>query len=284
MINQQKTWLEFSLTKLISENNNFLKDLEVSIDYLINAENKNFSVVSISLPLNYEFSNAENEKLTELINLLKKNYKCLVSLKFISLNKKLLDFIDAIGNSSLISICSIPPITFSQNSYKDIESHKLKNSICNDSELYTQLLKLFVKYDIIPQALISSPNDLRLVASLHWHFKTPRPTYQFVFSTDYVFGFPVEDYALTAYLNLLDRVAPSSSWSIIGFGADIKNLLPRVLMEGGNIAFGNGCGVDEDIHPISQKIINATDLLESNGSTVAHLEDTHFLITDINNE
>ena len=92
-----------------------------------------------------------------------------------------------------------------------------------------------------------------MVASLHWHFKTPRPTYQFVFSTDYVLGFPVEDYALTAYLNLLDRVAPSSSWSIIGLGADIKNLLPRVLMEGGNIAFGNGCGVDEDISHINQK-------------------------------
>ena len=284
MINQQKTWLEFSLTKLVSENKNFLKELENSLDYLTKAENKNFSVVSISLPFNFNFSNEDNEKLIELISLLKKNYNCLVSLKFISLNNKLLDFIDAIGNKNLISICASPPITFSQNSYADIESHKLKNSICNDTELYTKLLQLFVKYDIIPQALISSPDDLRLVASLHWHFKTPRPTYQFVFSTDYVLGFPVEDYALTAYLNLLDRVAPSSSWSIIGLGADIKNLLPRVLMEGGNITFGNGCGVDEEISQINQKVINVTDLLESNGSTVAHVEDTHFLITDINNE
>ena len=40
MINQQKTWLEFSLTKLISENKNFLKELENSIDYLKKAENK----------------------------------------------------------------------------------------------------------------------------------------------------------------------------------------------------------------------------------------------------
>ena len=45
MINQQKTWLEFSLTKLVSENKNFLKELENSIDYLTKAENKNFSVV-----------------------------------------------------------------------------------------------------------------------------------------------------------------------------------------------------------------------------------------------
>ena len=55
-------------------------------------------------------------------------------------------------------------------------------------------------------------------------------------------------------------------------------------MEGGNITFGNGCGVDEDIIAIDQKIMNVTDLLDSNGSTVAHVEDTHFLITDINNE
>ena len=40
MINQQKTWLEFSLTKLISDNINFLKELENSIDYLKKAENK----------------------------------------------------------------------------------------------------------------------------------------------------------------------------------------------------------------------------------------------------
>ena len=284
MINQQKTWLEFSLTKLISDGSNFLKDLENSIDYLKKAENKNFSVVSLSLPLNFDFSNLENDKLIELISLLKKNFNCLVSLKFISLNEKLLDFIDNIGDKNLISICAIPPTIFPQNSYADIESQKLKNSLCNDTEHFTRLIKLFVKYDIIPQALISSPGDLRLVASLHWHFKTPRPTYQFVFSTDYILGFPVEDYALTAYLNLLDRVAPSSSWSIIGLGADIKNLLPRVLMEGGNITFGNGCGVDEDIISIEQKIINVTDLLDSNGSTVAHVEDTHFLITDINNE
>ena len=284
MINQQKTWLEFSLTKLISDGSNFLNDLENSIDYLKKAENKNFSVVSLSLPLNFDFSNMENDKLIELISLLKKNFNCLVSLKFISLNEKLLNFIDTIGDKNLISICAIPPTIFPQNSYADIESQKLKNSLCNDTEHFTRLIKLFVKYDIIPQALISSPDDLRLVASLHWHFKTPRPTYQFVFSTDYILGFPVEDYALTAYLNLLDRVAPSSSWSIIGLGADIKNLLPRVLMEGGNITFGNGCGVDEDIIAIDQKIMNVTDLLDSNGSTVAHVEDTHFLITDINNE
>ena len=53
MINQQKTWLEFSLTKLISDGSNFLKDLENSIDYLKKAEKKNFSVVSLSLPLNF---------------------------------------------------------------------------------------------------------------------------------------------------------------------------------------------------------------------------------------
>ena len=61
MINQQKTWLEFSLTKLISDNINFLKELENSIDYLKKAENKNFSVVSISLPFNFNFSDEENE-------------------------------------------------------------------------------------------------------------------------------------------------------------------------------------------------------------------------------
>jgi len=55
-------------------------------------------------------------------------------------------------------------------------------------------------------------------------------------------------------------------------------------MEGGNITFGNGCGVDEGISHINQKVMNVTALLESNGSTVAHVEDTHFLITDINNE
>ena len=72
MINQQKTWLEFSLTKLISENDNFLIELENSIDYLKKVENKNFSVVSISLPFNFNFSNEDNEKLIELISLLKK--------------------------------------------------------------------------------------------------------------------------------------------------------------------------------------------------------------------
>ena len=97
---------------------------------------------------------------------------------------------------------------------------------------------LFRSYQFHPSYAIYEPGFLRLGASLHWRCACPAPIYRFMFSSDYTFGFPPEDYGLTAYLKLLDQVAPGARWMVAGLGVDIRQLVPRTLAEGGHVRVG----------------------------------------------
>jgi uncharacterized protein (DUF849 family) len=59
-----------------------------------------------------------------------------------------------------------------------------------------------------------------------------------MFSSDYTFSFPPDDYGLTAYLNLLDQVAPGAKWMVAGLGVDVLPLIPRAVAEGGHVRVG----------------------------------------------
>src|SRR5262245_22281220 len=99
-------------------------------------------------------------------------------------------------------------------------------------------LGLAARYRFHPSYAIYEPGFLRLGASLHWRCACPGPIYRFMFSTDYTFGFPPDDYGLTAYLKLLDQVAPGARWMVAGLGVNIRQLVPRTVEEGGNVRVG----------------------------------------------
>ena len=94
------------------------------------------------------------------------------------------------------------------------------------------------QYGLHPSYAIYEPGFIRLGATLHWRESTLEPVYRLMFSSGFAFGFPPEDYALTAYLNLLDQVAPGCNWMISGLDVDVIPLIPRVVMEGGHIRVG----------------------------------------------
>ncbi|MEO8164760.1 MAG: 3-keto-5-aminohexanoate cleavage protein, partial [Betaproteobacteria bacterium] len=52
------------------------------------------------------------------------------------------------------------------------------------------------------------------------------------------FSFPPEDYAITAYLKLLDQVAPGAQWMLGGLQVDILPMIPRAVAEGGHVRVG----------------------------------------------
>ncbi|MGY8841895.1 MAG: 3-keto-5-aminohexanoate cleavage protein [Burkholderiales bacterium] len=94
------------------------------------------------------------------------------------------------------------------------------------------------QYGLHPSYAIYEPGFIRLGATLHWRESTLEPVYRLMFSSGFTFGFPPEDYALTAYLNLLDQVAPGCNWMMSGLDVDVIPLIPRVVMEGGHIRVG----------------------------------------------
>lgn len=99
-------------------------------------------------------------------------------------------------------------------------------------------LGLARQFHVHPAYAIYEPGYLRLGAALHWRCACPTPVYRFMFSSDYSFGFPPEDFGLTAYLNLLDRLAPGAPWMVGGLGVDVRPLIPRAVMEGGHVRVG----------------------------------------------
>lgn len=79
---------------------------------------------------------------------------------------------------------------------------------------------------------------MRFGATLHWRESCPAPVYRFMFSSGFTFSFPPEDYALTAYLKLLDQVAPGAQWMVAGLDVDVLPLISRTLIEGGHVRVG----------------------------------------------
>ena len=96
------------------------------------------------------------------------------------------------------------------------------------------------RYRFHPAYAIYEPGFLRLGATLHWRCSCPAPIYRFMFSSDYTFSFPPDDYGLTAYLNLMDQVAPGAQWMVAGLGVDVLPLIPRVVAGGRACARGSG--------------------------------------------
>lgn len=108
----------------------------------------------------------------------------------------------------------------------------------NAEQTVRHALTLARRHGFHPSYAIYEPGFLRLGAALHWRESSPAPIYRFMFTSDYSFGFPPEDYALTAYLKLLDQLAPGAQWMVGGLGVDVLPLIPRVVSEGGHIRVG----------------------------------------------
>ncbi|MBI1395163.1 MAG: 3-keto-5-aminohexanoate cleavage protein [Betaproteobacteria bacterium] len=108
----------------------------------------------------------------------------------------------------------------------------------NPEQQVRHALGLARQYRFHPAYAIYEPGFLRLGAALHWRCGSPSPVYRFMFTSDYSFGFPPEDFALTAYLHLLDRLAPGAQWMLGGLGVDVLPLVPRTVMEGGHVRVG----------------------------------------------
>jgi 3-keto-5-aminohexanoate cleavage enzyme len=66
----------------------------------------------------------------------------------------------------------------------------------------------------------------------------PQPIYRLMFSQALLFGFPPEEYALDAYLRLLDAEAPRAPWMVAGLTVDILPLVAPAVRRGGHVRVG----------------------------------------------
>lgn len=145
---------------------------------------------------------------------------------------------EELARQGLLEWAAVDPGSVNFASYDDLRADREGFVYRNPESHLRYALGLAARYHFHPSYAIYEPGFVRLGATLHWRCGCPAPIYRFMFSSDYTFSFPPDDYGLTAYLNLLDQVAPGAQWMIAGLGVDILPLVARAVAEGGHIRVG----------------------------------------------
>jgi len=146
--------------------------------------------------------------------------------------------IEELARRGLIEWAAVDPGSTNFALYDDLLEDKSGFVYLNPEEDIRHGLKLARRFGLHPSYAIYEPGFMRLGASLHWRESCPAPIYRLMFSSGYTFGFPPEDYALTAYLKLLDQVAPGAKWMLAGLQVDVTPMIPRAIVEGGHVRVG----------------------------------------------
>jgi uncharacterized protein (DUF849 family) len=146
--------------------------------------------------------------------------------------------IEELARRGLLEFAAVDPGSTNISHYDELREDQPGFVYLNPESDVRHALGLAMRHRFHPAYAIYEPAFVRLGAALHWRESCPNPIYRFMFSTGFTFGFPPEDYALTAYLKLLDQVAPGAQWMIGGLDVDITPMIPRALMEGGHVRVG----------------------------------------------
>jgi len=144
----------------------------------------------------------------------------------------------ALAERGLLEWAAVDPGSVNVAYYDELRADREGFVYLNPEEHIRYALGLARKHRVHPAYAIYEPGFLRLGATLHWRCSSPSPIYRFMFSSGYTFGFPPDDYGLTAYLTLLDQVAPSAQWMLGGLSVDVLPLIPRAVVEGGHVRVG----------------------------------------------
>lgn len=146
--------------------------------------------------------------------------------------------IEELARRGLIEWTAVDPGSTNFSLVDDLREDKPGFVYLNPEEDIRHGLRLAMRYGLHPSYAIYEPGFVRLGATLHWRESCPAPVYRFMFTSGYTFSFPPEDYALTAYLKLLDQVAPGAQWMVAGLQVDVMSMIPRAVQEGGHVRVG----------------------------------------------
>jgi len=155
-----------------------------------------------------------------------------------SLARERFALVETLAREGLIEWAAVDPGSVNFSLYDDLLQDQPGCVHVNREEDVRHALGLAMRYRLHPSYAIYEPGFVRLGATLRWRESCPAPVYRFMFSSGYTFSFPPEDYALTAYLKLLDQVAPGAHWMIAGLQVDVSPMIARAVAEGGHVRVG----------------------------------------------
>ena len=158
--------------------------------------------------------------------------------------------VDQLVRAGLIEWSVVDPGSTNISHHGDIESGRPGFVYSNPENHVRYGLALAQEHGITPAYAIYEPGFMRLGAALHRCYPgAPIPIYRLMFSQHIAFGFPPADWALDAYLRLLELEQPGAPWMVAGLAVELGDLIEAAVERGGHVRVGledspMGCPLD----------------------------------------
>ncbi|HEX6363843.1 MAG TPA: 3-keto-5-aminohexanoate cleavage protein, partial [Albitalea sp.] len=147
--------------------------------------------------------------------------------------------VDQLVRAGLVEWSVVDPGSTNISHHDDIARGKEGFVYANPEGHIRHGLALAQRYGITPSYAIYEPGFMRLGAALHKAYPgAPVPIYRLMFSQHIAFGFPPADWALDAYLRLLEIEQPGAPWMVAGLGVELGDLMEAAVARGGHVRVG----------------------------------------------
>ena len=193
-------------------------------------------------------------------------------------------FIEELAQRNMLEWMQLDPGSINVAHYDDLRGDREGFVDLNPEKHVRHGLRISRNSRLYPSYGIYGPEYIRLGATMHWREGTFPPIYRLIFSRGFSVSFPPEDYGLTAYLNLLDQVAPGAPWMISGFDADILSMIPRTVMEGGHVRVGLADAALDSKDSNLQLVEKAQNSIVSAGGEIAEAHHVRAMVKPFDSE
>ncbi len=151
--------------------------------------------------------------------------------------------VEALAERGLIEWCIVDPGSVNFACYREL-ANGCEGFVYANPEAHIRYgLSLAAHYGFHPSFACYEPGFVRLGNALrrrvtHDGRAAPVPIYRVLFSQNFTFSFPPEEFYLMAYHRLLQAEHDDAPWMAAGLGVDMRVLFPGILRMGGHLRIG----------------------------------------------
>jgi uncharacterized protein (DUF849 family) len=181
---------------------------------------------------------------------------------------------EVLGGRGMLEWSIVDPGSVNFSDFGDIAADQVGMVYMNVESDIRAGFAVAEKHGTTPTMALYEPGFVRLGAALAARYrKLKTPVYRF--------SFPPRDYALEAYLHLLDECAPGAPWMVAGLKCDITPLIPLIVARGGHVRTGLE-DVDYGSPLRNVDLVEATvKAVERAGGTLATAADVRAALAEI---